>query len=178
MIGSHSTCNNALEVLIGLGEFKSYFSPIELMDELGSLNQPAGVRGLMMKIVPVAYHPRKMLASTPKNVLLDYLHASFVDSQPKNQSAPSKRRGKSISPTSPKTLWTILKFPLVPHNSGKLAAATACPCRFSFSSGMWNAILLAKSGNSDFNTSFAPEMMRLPPGPEVTRPRINTFSRS
>src|SRR5574341_1046505 len=59
-------------------------------------------------------------------------------------------------------------------NEGRLAAATDCPTRRTFSSGRCRVIFSNSSGNSLFQTSLAPPSNNSPPQPEVHRPRIRT----
>ena len=63
-----------------------------------------------------------------------------------------------------------------PGGAGRLAAAIAWPCLFSFSSGVRRRIRSASAGNSSFSTREAVSTMRSPPSPEVTRPSTSTFS--
>lgn len=69
-------------------------------------------------------------------------------------------------------------LPAAYRNLGKLAAATAWPWRLSCSSGTWNWMRSASTGNSARKTSFAPAMMTSPPAPLVTRPRMSRWSKS
>ena len=60
--------------------------------------------------------------------------------------------------------------------TGRLAAATACPWRRPFSSGILNSTLPESSGNSALSTSAAFARIMSPPFPVVTRPRMRSFS--
>src|SRR5271157_4010923 len=62
--------------------------------------------------------------------------------------------------------------------AGRLAAAIACPCRFSFSSGMWNRMRSPTPGNSASRTFDASARITSPPSPVITRPSTSRLRTS
>lgn len=70
----------------------------------------------------------------------------------------------------------LLGGPLPPQSWGSAAAAMHCPTRLKCSSGWWNLMVHAKSGNSAAKTSLAFSSMIWPPAPDETRPSTKACS--